>query len=263
MSAYYKTATAGTYVFFLVQTASRPDGLTGASPSVTISKNGGAFAAVAATPAEIGNGFYSVVISATEFDARSVAIRATAASADDWNDIFLTDTILVSESVGSGLIHNLDGGDSVWTEAQRDRVLKQLSSILDAVRVQEKAAMESSGEIKALLSGIRTNVHDSGTTLAKHLSEVQSQAKEKILEALLHSDELQESGNAASKYQMEVVRQQVDAMLAKSSRLLLDEIDANGGRIRSVEEKVAECLRTLMFTLDSETLEAMAGGSTR
>ena len=56
--------------------------ITGATPSVTISKDGGAFANATNTPAEIGNGYYYVDLTTTETTVNNnVIVRATATGA--------------------------------------------------------------------------------------------------------------------------------------------------------------------------------------
>ena len=55
--------------------------------SVQISKNGGAFAATTNSPVEVGNGWYYVILTATETDTDGpLLLRATAAGADEWRD---------------------------------------------------------------------------------------------------------------------------------------------------------------------------------
>lgn len=55
--AIIKQSTTYTRVFLLVQSADHVSGLTGASPTVNLSKAGGAFAAAGGTISEIANGF--------------------------------------------------------------------------------------------------------------------------------------------------------------------------------------------------------------
>ena len=56
--------------------------LTGATPSVTISKDGGSFAAATNAPAEIGNGYYYIDLTTAETTVtNNVIVRATATGA--------------------------------------------------------------------------------------------------------------------------------------------------------------------------------------
>jgi hypothetical protein len=62
--------------------------LAGATVTIQISKNGGAFATVAGGVTEIANGWYVVTLSGTETNTTGpLLVRATAASADEWRDI--------------------------------------------------------------------------------------------------------------------------------------------------------------------------------
>ena len=71
-----------TRIPFILLLTSDGSPLTGATPSVTISKDGGAFASAANTPAEIGNGYYYIDLAATEMTVtNNVIVRATATGA--------------------------------------------------------------------------------------------------------------------------------------------------------------------------------------
>jgi len=75
-------------VFLLVDSDDDKTALTGASPTVTISKNGGAFAAATNAVSEISGGFYKVTLTATETNTTGpLAVVATATGADVWRDI--------------------------------------------------------------------------------------------------------------------------------------------------------------------------------
>lgn len=77
-----------TIVFLLVSSTDDKTAVTGASPSVTLSKNGGAFAAATNAVSEVGNGFYKVTLTATETNtAGPLAVIATATGADVWRDV--------------------------------------------------------------------------------------------------------------------------------------------------------------------------------
>ena len=82
-------SSAGTpLLFLLIQSSDHITGLTGAVPTVTISKNGAAFAAPAGAVTEIANGWYKVAGNATDTNtAGPIALHATAASADPFDDV--------------------------------------------------------------------------------------------------------------------------------------------------------------------------------
>jgi hypothetical protein len=80
--------TTPTIVFLLVSTADDKTAVTGATPTVQLSKNGGAFAAAANAVSEIGNGWYKVALTATETNTTGpLIVRATATGADEWREI--------------------------------------------------------------------------------------------------------------------------------------------------------------------------------
>ncbi len=81
-------STTPTIIFLLVSSADDRTAITGATPTVTISKAGGAFAATSNSAAEIGSGFYKVALTALETGTLgALAVLATATSADPWRDI--------------------------------------------------------------------------------------------------------------------------------------------------------------------------------
>lgn len=76
-------------MFLLVDEADHITGLTGATPTVTISKNGGSFAAPAGAVTEVANGWYQVAGHASDSDTiGSLVLHATAAGADPCDQIY-------------------------------------------------------------------------------------------------------------------------------------------------------------------------------
>ena len=71
-----------TRIPFILLSTTDSSPITGATPSVTISKDGAAFAAATNTPAEIGNGYYYINLTDAETTVTyNVVIRATATGA--------------------------------------------------------------------------------------------------------------------------------------------------------------------------------------
>jgi hypothetical protein len=82
------TGTTPVIVFLMVSSADDKTAATGATPTVTLSKAGGAFAAATNAVSEIGSGFYKVTLSAAETGTLgALAVIATATGADVWRDI--------------------------------------------------------------------------------------------------------------------------------------------------------------------------------
>lgn len=82
------SGTTPTILLLLVSSTDDKTAVTGATPTVTLSKAGGAFAAATNSPVEIGNGFYKLALTATETNTvGALAVLATATGADAWRDI--------------------------------------------------------------------------------------------------------------------------------------------------------------------------------
>lgn len=78
-----QSSTQAALLFFLVQSSDHITALTGASPTVTISKNGAAFASPSGAVTEIANGWYKVAGNATDTNTLGpLALHATATSGD-------------------------------------------------------------------------------------------------------------------------------------------------------------------------------------
>jgi hypothetical protein len=78
-----KQSTARNLMVFLTDSADHVSGKTGATLTITASKNGGAFASITPTVTERGNGWYSVALTTAHTDTLGdLALRATAAGSD-------------------------------------------------------------------------------------------------------------------------------------------------------------------------------------
>jgi hypothetical protein len=75
-------------IFLLVDSTDSRTAKAGAAPTVTLSKNGGVFAAAAGVVSEISDGFYKLSLTGTETGTVGpLAVIATATGADVWRDI--------------------------------------------------------------------------------------------------------------------------------------------------------------------------------
>jgi hypothetical protein len=82
------SGTTPVIVFLLVSTADDKTAVTGASPTVQLSKAGGAFVAATNAVTEISLGFYKLTLTATETNTvGALAVVATATGADVWRSI--------------------------------------------------------------------------------------------------------------------------------------------------------------------------------
>jgi hypothetical protein len=74
-------------LFLMVDSSDHITGKTGLSPTVTISKNGGAFATPAGAVTELSGGWYKIAANATDSNTvGQIAIHATASGADPCDD---------------------------------------------------------------------------------------------------------------------------------------------------------------------------------
>jgi len=84
-----KNATAGTpIVFLMIDSTDHITGKTGLTPTVTISKNGGAFAAPAGAVTELANGWYRVAGNATDTNTNGMLALHAAATGADPTDMY-------------------------------------------------------------------------------------------------------------------------------------------------------------------------------
>lgn len=89
MNDLFQNQTAEVLPFLMVQSSDHETALTGASPVVTLSKNGSSFAAASGTVSEIGNGWYAVAGNATDSNTLGpLLLHATASGGDPADETF-------------------------------------------------------------------------------------------------------------------------------------------------------------------------------
>lgn len=78
-----KQSTAANVMVFMTGSADHVTGLTGATLTITASKDGGAFASISPTVTERGNGWYNIALTTAHTDTLGdLALHVTATSAD-------------------------------------------------------------------------------------------------------------------------------------------------------------------------------------
>jgi len=104
MTIQIKQSTAvSNLLFLMVDSTDHVTGKTGLSPTVTISKNGAAFAAPTGAVTEVANGWYQVAANATDSNTLGpILLHATGAAADP-TDIVVADVVANLESDTFGL----------------------------------------------------------------------------------------------------------------------------------------------------------------
>jgi hypothetical protein len=84
-----QSSTGRTLLFLMVDSSDHLTGKTGLSPTVTLSKNGGAFAAPSGSVTELSNGWYKVAGNAADSNTLGpLLLHATASGADPCDDRF-------------------------------------------------------------------------------------------------------------------------------------------------------------------------------
>lgn len=164
-------------VFFMIDSTDHVSAKTGLTPTVTISKNGGAFGAAAGAVAEIANGWYSYAGHATDRNTLgTLAINAAAAGADDadllcqivsydpFADIasILTDTgtdgvKIAADAITASVfdestafpLKSVDAGATAVARVGADSdTLETLSDQLDTVKTETAAIVADTNELQ-------------------------------------------------------------------------------------------------------------------
>jgi hypothetical protein len=144
-------------LFLLVKTSDHLTGLTGASPTVTLSKDGAAFASPSGAVSELANGWYKVAANATDSNTLgALLLHATATSGDPCDDEYRVVAYNPDDAVHLGLsaLPNVAagaaGGLATATNASGQVVA---SSVVGNV----------SGSVANLASGAQTDVESALT----------------------------------------------------------------------------------------------------
>ena len=99
-----QSSTSYPLVFLMVQSSDHVTGLTGASPTVTLSKSGGSFTSPSGAVTEIANGWYKVAGNATDTATLGpLALHATAAGGDPVDALYEVVAHDVQDAVHLGL----------------------------------------------------------------------------------------------------------------------------------------------------------------
>ena len=109
--AILKSSTAYTRMFLIVQTSDHLSGLTGASPTVTLSKAGAAFGAAGGTVTEVSSGWYKIALTTTDTNTiGDLAYHITAASGDATDFVDQVSAIILSDLTTAAI------ATGVWTD---------------------------------------------------------------------------------------------------------------------------------------------------
>jgi hypothetical protein len=134
-------------LFLMVNADDHVAGMTGLSPTVTLSKNGGSFAAAAGAVTELANGWYVVAGNATDTATLGpLVLHASATNADSCDDRF--DVVAFDPSSSTNLGLSLVGA---LTADERNAAADALLSRASAI--DGKTPKETLQIIAAVLAG--------------------------------------------------------------------------------------------------------------
>ena len=142
-------------VFLMVSTDDGTTAVTGITPAVQISKNGGAFAAATNSVTEIANGWYKVTLTATETNTNGpLIVRATGTGAIEWRDVALVrkaqpDVNLYSVESGVTIDANIVSEDAGYTPSDATLATATIESIASEVLGRTVAEARSDGNLPA------------------------------------------------------------------------------------------------------------------
>lgn len=144
-----KQSTARNLLVFMTQAADHVSGLTGATLTITASKDGGAFASISPTVTERGSGWYSLALTTSHTDTLGdLALHITAASGDPTDLVRQVVTALPGEAIST-----------TDTAAIADRVLvRNIAGGADGGRTVQDALRALRNKVELTPSGAPTAV---------------------------------------------------------------------------------------------------------
>jgi hypothetical protein len=176
-----QSQTARPLLFLMIDSADHVSPKTGLTPTVTLSKNGGSFAAPSGAVTEIANGWYKVAGNATDANTLGpLVLHATATGADPTDERFEVVKFDPEDDAGLGL-SRLDA--AVTTRATPAQILATPANLLatdGSGRVTVGSNADKSGY--ALTSGERTSIAEA--LLKLDFATVTGEAARSMLNAL-------------------------------------------------------------------------------
>lgn len=153
-------------LFLLISSADHIQPKTGATPTVTISKNGAAFATPVGAVTEIGSGWYKVAGNASDSDTLGpLLLHATAAGADPTDEQFDVVDYNPSLSVSTAGPASSLSSVNVTALAIITRALKLLGVLSPGESVQSEDAADGLEALNTLVDGLGTQRLTQYTTL--------------------------------------------------------------------------------------------------
>lgn len=136
-----KSNTSKPLYFLLVLSSDHITGATGKTPTVTLLKSGGTFAAPAGAVTEVANGLYMVAANATDADTIGpLFLHATAAACDPRDDSFEVLTDLSAAAVA------LSPSSATTTSVPASRLIDGALRLIGVLRAGETAASDDAND---------------------------------------------------------------------------------------------------------------------
>ena len=140
---------------FLMVSDDGTTAVTGITPAVEVSKNGGAFAAATNSVSDISDGWYKVTLTATETNTNGpLIVRATGTGALEWRDVGLVvaatpDVNVVSVDGAVTVDANIVSEDAGYTPSDSTLATATIESIASEVLGRTVAEARSDGNLPA------------------------------------------------------------------------------------------------------------------
>ena len=124
--------------------------ITGGTPTVTISKDGGSFANATNTPAEIGNGYYYIDLTQSEITVNNnVIIRAAATGAQPTAIVWEPEQTVPTAA---------DNASAVWGAAQKVVTIDSTQAATFATATTLSTVGDNVSAVKAKTDNLPTNL---------------------------------------------------------------------------------------------------------
>lgn len=146
-----KKSTEKKFVFFMSDATDNETGETGLTPTITVSKDGGAFASATNSAAEIANGWYSITLTTAETNTVGpIILKATGSGANDWLDIH-------------------DVYEDALTDVEVNRIIDMLyrRSLANVEASSDGEALDTDSLLGAILTTLNSSVSGSTLTINK------------------------------------------------------------------------------------------------
>jgi hypothetical protein len=249
-----KQGTATKHIpFFMVDSANHISGKAGLAPTVTISKNCGAFVTPAGAVTEIGSGWYRIAASATDSNTLgSLLVHAIATGADPIDDrheveVFDLDsaTVTVGDKTGFSLAPEYNAAKTASSQASVDAVKIKVDN-LPSDPASAAAINASFATVNSGISGIRGQT-DKFSFVG---TDVRATLDSEPVAIVLDSSDLIAIADAILKRDFSALTGEAEYSLLNAARMLRNVWDTTDGTLTVRKEDGATVAWTRELTTD-------------